>query len=280
MGSKRARPWSLQPTGSSVAAAAAALALAALSVGEVGALSRSCTAKDTAGRWDDDGRGTTCTTCQVGRRDVPRQGRKALVLSGSRPAAASTRRSCHAQSVIPVPSAPPGALPSDSGSSGGREGSRDSSGSGRRGTTTSGGSSRGGLRLRDRPAEAAVRARQAVEEPAPRPAAAAAAARRADRNSRSKSPKRGGQGRGRRDNDVRMFLMERGLSHWEVRKVLPIMRRDPELVNDIATLAARMQVCAYRGAGRAYDVGDSCWRRFLCLKLWFSTFAGKVSRSD
>lgn len=43
-------------------------------------------------------------------------------------------------------------------------------------------------------------------------------------------------------NNVRMFLMERGLSQWEVRKMLPIMRRDPELVTDIAVLAARMQV--------------------------------------
>lgn len=49
-------------------------------------------------------------------------------------------------------------------------------------------------------------------------------------------------------NNVRMFLMERGLSQWEVRKVLPVMRRDPELVTDIAVLAARMQVdwCFYR----------------------------------
>ncbi|CAN0038849.1 unnamed protein product, partial [Ectocarpus fasciculatus] len=48
----------------------------------------------------------------------------------------------------------------------------------------------------------------------------------------------------KRDNDVRMFLMERGLSQWEVRKVLPVMRRDPELVTDIGVLAARMQAIA------------------------------------
>eukprot|EP00903_Cladosiphon_okamuranus_P014829 g13732.t1 len=46
------------------------------------------------------------------------------------------------------------------------------------------------------------------------------------------------------DNDVRLFLMERGLSQREVRKVLPVMRRDPDLVNDVATLAARMQAIA------------------------------------
>jgi len=46
-----------------------------------------------------------------------------------------------------------------------------------------------------------------------------------------------------------MFLMERGLSHWEVRKVLPVMRRDPELVNDIAILAARMQVRVWAAGG-------------------------------
>ncbi|CAN0106492.1 unnamed protein product, partial [Ectocarpus sp. 12 AP-2014] len=38
--------------------------------------------------------------------------------------------------------------------------------------------------------------------------------------------------------------MERGLSQWEVRKVLPVMRRDPELVTDIGVLAARMQAIA------------------------------------
>lgn len=53
----------------------------------------------------------------------------------------------------------------------------------------------------------------------------------------------------KRDNDVRMFLMERGLSQWEVRKVLPVMRRDPELVTDIGVLAARMQVRVGAGEG-------------------------------
>lgn len=46
----------------------------------------------------------------------------------------------------------------------------------------------------------------------------------------------------RRDNDVRMFFRERGLSKWEVRKVLVVVRRDPDLVSDIGALAARMQV--------------------------------------
>lgn len=45
-----------------------------------------------------------------------------------------------------------------------------------------------------------------------------------------------------RDNDVRMFLLERGLSQWEVRKVLPVIRRDPKLMTDIGVLAAKMQV--------------------------------------
>ena len=47
-----------------------------------------------------------------------------------------------------------------------------------------------------------------------------------------------------RDNDVRMFLLERGLSQWEVRKVLPVIRRDPKLMTDIGVLAAKMQVRA------------------------------------
>lgn len=44
------------------------------------------------------------------------------------------------------------------------------------------------------------------------------------------------------DNDVRMFFLERGLSQEDVRKVLPVMRRDPNLMSYIGMLAARMQV--------------------------------------
>ena len=47
----------------------------------------------------------------------------------------------------------------------------------------------------------------------------------------------------RRDNEVRMFLLERGLSQEEVRKILPVTRRDPRLMSDIGVLAAKMQVC-------------------------------------
>ena len=54
-----------------------------------------------------------------------------------------------------------------------------------------------------------------------------------------------------RDNDVRMFLLERGLSQWEVRKVLPVIRRDPKLMTDIGVLAAKMQV----GGGVQYVLG-------------------------
>lgn len=45
-----------------------------------------------------------------------------------------------------------------------------------------------------------------------------------------------------RDNDVRMFLLERGLRQGAVRKVLPVMRKDPSLMSDTGVLAARMQV--------------------------------------
>lgn len=45
-----------------------------------------------------------------------------------------------------------------------------------------------------------------------------------------------------RDNDARMFLLERGLSQAELRKVLPVVRTDRELMSDVGVLAARMQV--------------------------------------
>lgn len=45
-----------------------------------------------------------------------------------------------------------------------------------------------------------------------------------------------------RDNDVRMFLLERGLRQGAVRKVLPVMRKDPSLMSDTGVLAARMEV--------------------------------------
>lgn len=47
---------------------------------------------------------------------------------------------------------------------------------------------------------------------------------------------------GVRDNDARMFLLERGLSQGELRRVMPVMRRDSRLISDVAVLATRMQV--------------------------------------
>lgn len=49
-----------------------------------------------------------------------------------------------------------------------------------------------------------------------------------------------------RDNEIRMFLLERGVSQHEVRKMLPLMRRDPELMSDVGVLAGRIQVRAAR----------------------------------
>ncbi|CAM9162240.1 unnamed protein product [Scytosiphon promiscuus] len=55
-----------------------------------------------------------------------------------------------------------------------------------------------------------------------------------------------------------MFFRERGLSKWEVRKVLAVVRRDPELVSDIGALAARMQAVAdlLEAAGSWYPPAD------------------------
>lgn len=47
---------------------------------------------------------------------------------------------------------------------------------------------------------------------------------------------------GRTDNDVRMFLLERGLSRSELRRVLSVMRREPEVISNVDILATRMQV--------------------------------------
>lgn len=44
------------------------------------------------------------------------------------------------------------------------------------------------------------------------------------------------------DNDARMFLLERGLSQSELRRVLSVMRRDPEVISNVDILATRMQV--------------------------------------
>lgn len=47
----------------------------------------------------------------------------------------------------------------------------------------------------------------------------------------------------RRDNQVRMFFLEKGMSPEEVCKVLPMIRRDSRLMSDMGFLAAKIQVC-------------------------------------
>eukprot|EP00752_Nemacystus_decipiens_P014387 g12797.t1 len=255
MGSKRPRPWSRQSSGSSnsVAAAAAAFALAALSLPEAGALSGSC-ASTAAGRsdsssrtrrWGDSSGGVTCV---AGRRDGPGHPRKArLVLSsGGGGAATGHVRSPsrgsggggHVRSA-PRQSSPSAVLPLASDREDGTE---------RNGCKRSVG-------LRDGsappPIPPAISVAHVLEQPQRSPAsprtpwAATSGSTRAGNNGgapESKAIKT--VHRWKSDNDVRMFLMERGLSQWEVRKVLPVMRRDAELVKDVATLAARMQAIA------------------------------------
>lgn len=247
MGSKRPRPWGRQPSGnsSSVAVAAATFALAALSIKEASGFSGSCTGRSDSSRtrrWGDNRDGTTCI---ADSQDGPARRRKALVLnssggSGAYRAPPSSRRSGQVRSV-PPPS-PPAVLPL-------ADDDEDSSG---------GGNSRESFRRRDSSVSPSISAVSVVRvlEPQPRrptrrprgsaptrPAAASSSTRATNRENKGKAV--GEVHRWNRDNDARMFLMERGLSQWEVRKVLPVLRRDPELVNDVATLAARMQVLTY-----------------------------------
>lgn len=251
MGSKRPRPWSRQASGSSgsVAVAAAAFALAALSLPEAGALSGSCAtgrseSSNRTRRWGDSSGDTTCIP---GRRDGPGRRRKArLVLSSSGGASGHVRApssrstgSGHVRSVLRQ-SSPPSVLPL----AGDHEDGSERNGS------------RGGVGLREGSVPPPIPAISVahVLEPPPRspgsrrtPRPPASASTKATNSSSSSSSAHKSKAikkvhRWKSDNDVRMFLMERGLSQWEVRKVLPVMRRDPELVNDVATLAARMQV--------------------------------------
>ncbi|CAN0137902.1 unnamed protein product, partial [Ectocarpus sp. 4 AP-2014] len=310
MGSKRARPWSRQPsggvTGSAVATAAAAFALATLSVQGTGALSfhyhnnrglsaasssaPACTGSTTAGtssRSKSRGKRSdakdaaaaaaarTAAHSEVRRRNKQRNRRREAVLSttpsgGTGGGAAAPATTTAVSALIPPPS----------------DNQKDS-----RGPSSS--SSR--VRFIDRAAGTAPGSATAAAAAAAEKSALAAAAdvlepplrrtggnadtTRATRPWTTPSPR----GRGtttstatatatattcrssidlegeeeeeenrkakkrqdrKRDNDVRMFLMERGLSQWEVRKVLPVMRRDPELVTDIGVLAARMQAIA------------------------------------
>lgn len=61
----------------------------------------------------------------------------------------------------------------------------------------------------------------------------------------------------RRDNQVRMFFLEKGLSPEEVRKVLPVTRRDSRLMSDMGLLAAKMQVRTASVEAREGRVGET-----------------------
>lgn len=246
MGSKRPRPWSRQPSGNpgSVAVAAAAFALAALALPEARALSGACTGRSDSSRARTWGDNSSSTTCIAERQGGPARRRKALVLSNSSGGgacrAAPSSSSGHVRRVLPP--SPPAVLPLVDDHEGGSERNNN-----RESLRLQGGSAA--------PSISAVSVAHVLEPPPPRPPppparGSAPAPRTAAGSSRAKNSSGGDREseaiykvhRWKRDNDVRMFLMERGLSQWEVRKVLPVMRRDPELVNDIATLAARMQV--------------------------------------
>lgn len=329
MGSKRARPWNVQPSGSSgssavAVATAAAFALAALSVPEASALSLqyqnrclsasprpeppgACTGHRR--RSDGGGSATAAAESAAGRRDEQRYRRRAPALSsssasGSSGGAAVPRGGHHdARQTLTASSPSPSCVSVFDDDQDGRSMRNSSSrgigklpdGGGSNGAMTMSASEtssvlprpgenkrtvgeppraahvlepvRSGNSCRTRPRGGKFTTTTTTTATAPHTSTAAAAAAAVaataaaavhSRNQRKliieKNKSRTRHNNKKKSlNNVRMFLMERGLSQWEVRKVLPVMRRDPELVTDIAVLAARMQVgvCGFAGVRSA-----------------------------